>query len=87
MESKKRQFSEISPQDIMMRFKSKRDFYAYLTQQVSTQDNLKNLLCIVTILRSTRTSCQQIILETIIHGGKAGIQNEPGEFHQCSCVR
>ena len=86
MESKKRQFSEISPQDIMMRFKSKRDFYAYLTQQVSTLDHLKNLLCIVTILRSTRTSCQQAISQATFHGGKVGFQNELSQFHQRSCI-
>ena len=35
MESKKRNFNEISVEDIMMKSKSKNDFYLYLTQQVS----------------------------------------------------
>ena len=69
MESKKRNFNEISVHDIMMKFKSKKDFYQYLTQQVSIRINKLYNFNIASILHPTIESHQQVILVVVVHGG------------------
>ena len=84
MESKKRNFNEISVQDIMMKFKSKKDFYLYLTQQVSIGIKRLNVNHIAAILHPTIEPHQQAFLVAVIHGGQESIEIEPRLLHQCT---
>ena len=66
MEARKRNLNEITPEELMMKFKSKHDFYLYLTQQVSVIIYFPNSLSIVTILHSSWEPHQQGVFEVVI---------------------
>ena len=77
MESKKRNYNEISVHDIMMKFKSKKDFYLYLTQQVSIKIKFLNTYLLAAILHPAIRPHQQVILVAVVYGGEESIETEP----------
>ena len=83
MESKKRSLNQISVHDIMMKFKSKSDFYSYLTQHVSTNDSKSYFCIVVVILHPTSESHKQAIPPVTFHGIKEGFKTQSRLLHQC----